>query len=491
LDVTSTILAVASPPGRSLRGIIRISGRQAFQLLPDPIVVCRRIVPDAALDVPMRGGADDSAGAHDSQCDRLRPVQRGAFFAKVRLGRHSVPALALISPAPRSYTAEDSIELQLPGNPALLERVIESLLHSAANRSIDLRRAHPGEFTARAFFNGRLSLTQAEGVAATIAARSDAELRAAAAMRNGSLGELAQALAGQLAAALALVEAGIDFTDQEDVIAISPRDLEGRLSALRGRIEGHLRRAVGAEQLASIPWVVLCGRPNAGKSTLFNALLGRERAVVSPVAGTTRDVLAEPLAVETDHGPAEVMLVDLAGLDEPQQSAIDRSMQAAAGDAIARAELVVHCIPQGQPLRETPHHAPALIVRTKSDLPRNLSHRASPDSADQIAVSAQTGAGIDRLRREIGRRLGDRTVSLAADALALQPRHEASLRSALVNVDAAIELVATQRSRDHLRHPELIAASMRSALDDLGALAGDITPDDVLGRIFASFCVGK
>ena len=420
--------------------------------------------------------------------------QRGIYVSQIKVCGSAIPAIAVISPAPRSYTGEDSVEIQLPGNPALLDRIIDALVLCAAERTIDARRAHPGEFTARAFLNGRLSLTQAEGVAATIAARSDAELRAAANMRNGSLGQLARGLADHLAGSLALVEAGIDFTDQDDVVAISRTALHARLRALRDQIDMHLSRAVGVEQLASVPWVVLCGRPNSGKSTLFNALLGRERAVVSAVAGTTRDVLSEPLAIQTDHGPAEVMLVDLAGLDQSGAASIDRFMQAAARGAIARAELVLHCVSFNEQLMgDLPGDTPGLIVRTKSDLHAAACEAggACGNAFEQVAVSARSGAGLDDLRRQIALRLADRAVSLAADALALQPRHESALRSALVNLDAALDLVASQRQGDHLRDPELIAASMRSALDDLGSLAGDITPDHVLGRIFASFCIGK
>jgi tRNA modification GTPase len=377
--------------------------------------------------------------------------------------------------------------------------VVDFLLEDARRLSIDARRAEPGEFTARAFINNRLSLTQAEGVAATIAAQSDAELAAARMLLTGRVGDLAHALADELAAALALVEAGIDFTDQEDVVAIAPADLHARLSHIASRLRDELAHAVGIEQLRAIPWVVLVGEPNAGKSALFNALLRRERAVVSHVAGTTRDVLAEPLAIDTPHGRAEVMLVDLAGLDADDATEMNQRMQAAAQNAIERAELRLRCVPaddetsKRQDVKTSKAVSDEILVRTKSDLVASATQSSSVNgqSSIDIPVSAVTGEGLDDLRHAIAERLADRAVSLAAGALALQPRHEQAMRSALSNIEEAIMLVEPQRSESAMHDPEIIAAAMRAALNDLASLAGDITPDDILGRIFAGFCIGK
>ena len=390
--------------------------------------------------------------------------------------------------APHSYTGEDAAELQMPGNPILLQRVIDELLATAQANSIDARRAEAGQFTARAYFHGKMTLTQAEGVASVIAAQSDAELRAARLLATGKLGLFAQELADELASALALVEAGLDFTDQEDVVPIAPQDLHNRLISLDHQIVAQLDRAIGMERLEAIPWVVLIGETNAGKSTLFNALLGTQRAVVSQIAGTTRDVLTEPLQIETDHGPAEVMLVDLAGAADAVDE-LDELMQASARSAIDRAELILRCVPSAQPLAASRAvNAAELVLRTKADLTST-----KPD-ATGLFVSAETGEGLDELRRIIAQRLSDHAVSLAADALALRPRHEAALRAAHSHLTTARQ---SPKQGDgslfpqDLRQPELTAASMRLALNALSQLAGDITPDDVLGRIFSTFCVGK
>ncbi len=436
MDTTAVILAVSSPPGRSLRGIVRMSGPVCVPLL-EPILQC----------------AD---------------LSRGARPARLLADGLDLACLALFSPAPRSYTGEACVELQLPGNPPLLDRVIDAALASGRLRGIAARRAEPGEFTARAYLNGRMSLTEAEGVAATIAARSDAQLRAAGLLSEGRLAKMAHELAESLARSLALVEAGIDFTDQDDVVAIAPRVLCVQLASTRHRVDAVLKHSVGSEQLEAIPWVVLAGAANAGKSTLFNALLGHRRAVVSNVAGTTRDVLTEPLTIATPHGAAEVMLVDLAGATSTGGD-LDRKMQAAASRAIDRADLVIRCLGPGD----------------TGGLP------APAGGEIQVHVKALTGARLDELRRSISERLADRAVSLSADALALLPRHEAALRSAQSNLRETLDLVEPARDERTLPQPELVAAGLRMALDDLAGLAGDVTPDDILGRIFATFCVGK
>jgi tRNA modification GTPase len=467
MNTSDVVIAVASPPGRSARGIVRLSGASLDRLVGKLLFDC--------AGMPLA-------------------VSRACRPARFRLTDSlTLPVLALIAPAPRSYTGEDVVELQQPGHPVLLERIVDRIIHAGAAIGLSIRRAEGGEFTARAFFNGRIGLTEAEGVAATISARSDAELRAASMLRNGSLGRLAHSLADELATALALVEAGIDFTDEEDVVAISPRDLYQRLVALRDRITQTLERSVGMEQLESIPWVVLTGPTNAGKSTLFNALLGRERAVVSEIAGTTRDVLMEPLTIRVNDRPCEVMLVDLAG-DDDDPATINQLMQQAASDARARAELVLHCVPADEALTNSPSSASpveTLLVRTKVDrAPIRESKR--PESAGVLVeVSAITGEGIDDVRAVIAARLADRAVALAGDLVALGPRHEAAMRSAAAHLDEAVTIVEPMRDSHSLDDPEIVAAAMRAALNDLADLAGDITPDDVLGRIFSTFCVGK
>lgn len=459
-----TILAVSSPPGRSPRALIRLSGNAAHDaarsLLLDPLPAPGALVP----------------------CRLRLPASTNAPPGEL-------PALVAVFASPRSYTGEDAIELQVPGHPALLDRLLHALIRHDPQC---LRLAEPGEFTFRAFTLGKIDLTQAEGVAATITAVSDGQLEAARMLREGSLSRLAESLVHDLADSLALVEAGIDFTDQDDVVPIAAAALDDRLTDLRRRLDDLLRHSRSWGALEALPRVVLTGPPSSGKSTLFNALLGRSRAVTSPTPGTTRDALEEPLRLSPPDGPAtEIMIVDMAGLDAPA-TALDQQVQDAARRQLQRADLLL-LIDDGHPpgidLAALAAMAPCprLRVRTKSDL-------APPSPAGtpcDLSVSAVTGQGLDLLRRRIAAEVGDRAVSVQAHMLALQPRHESALRHAAAELEQALAMLEPQRTTPGLAHAELIAGVLRLALDELAALGGRMTPDDVLGRVFATFCVGK
>jgi len=469
MDLQSIIVAVASPPGRAVRGLVRASGPDVLGLVD-------------GLRAP--GGSPLGTGRG------IRPV-------RLDLGRGSLAVLALVMPGPGSATGEDVVELLAPGNPALLERIVDRLIEAGRVTDRDVRRAEPGEFTARAFMRGRMSLVQAEGVAAAVAARSDAELRAARQLLGDRLGREASDLAESVATLLALVEAGIDFTDEEDVVAIEAGELTGRLAGLIARLRAIVDRSVPAEQLEAAPWVVLAGPPNAGKSTLFNALLGRPRAIVSAVAGTTRDVLVEPLVVPGPAGPAEVLLVDAAGLDEAATGdELDERMRSGTLGAAARADLVRRCRPADEagaeagpaPTGDRSLSDRTLIVRTKAD--RLGSGRPADAGDEAVVVSALRGDGLETLRSAIGRRLAESAVSLAGDLAVLRPRHERSLRAAAEALVAAADLAGRSGGRS-LDEPELVAAELRAGLDELGRIVGRIDPDEVLGRIFSSFCIGK
>lgn len=449
-----TIVAVSSPAGRSPRGLLRFSGADTRSVLGHLL--------------------EDTSGlsAHRQQA--------------VQLGQPPMPALLTLFDAPRSYTGEDTAELQVPGNPALLDR----LLHAAEDAGA--RLAEPGEFTLRAFLAGKLDLTQAEGIAATINATSEGQLRAAQHLTEGELGGLARELVDDLGTRLALVEAGIDFTDQEDVVPIGPCELDEHLTRIESRLNHLLSNSRSWGEVQALPWVVLMGAPSAGKSTLFNALLGHTRAVIDAIPGTTRDVLCEPMTLSADNGTlSELMLVDIAGIDQPDESdPLDSLAQTAAQDALRRADLVLHIIDASQPSKaaiELDTKAQALTVYTKADLHPS----SSTNLQSAIPVSAVTGQNIDTLRTAIADRLGDLPVSVSADMLALQPRHESTLRAALDQVGQARRQLSSQLTKHAIDDVELIAGHLREALDDLAALGGQLTPDDVIGKVFATFCVGK
>lgn len=385
--------------------------------------------------------------------------------------------MALLTPGPGSFTAQDVLELYVPGNPALLERVLHGVLDHLRAAG-PARIAEPGEFTHRAFLAGRIDLTSAEGIAATIGAVCESQVQAARLLRTGKLGRWARQLVEDLGRLTALVEAGIDFTDQDDVVAISPRKLDEGLAKLETELRGMLDRSRSWAAIEALPWVVLVGEPNAGKSTLFNALLGRQRAVTSAIAGTTRDVLAESLRI----GDAEVMLVDVAGLDHPE-AMLDRAMQRQAAAAIERAELLVVVSDRDRLPAGLPADPPRILVHSKSD--------RRPGDPAWLPISARTGQGIEQLKSRIGQALAGRSVTLAGQMLALAPRHRDELGATLAAVAQARSLLVWQLDSHALHNMEVVAERLREALDHLGRLGGRLTPDDVIGRIFASFCIGK
>lgn len=456
-SLTDTICALATPPTHAPRAVIRLSGPAAFTSLPI-------------------GGRAGEGLAGDSH----RPTRQAltVTFAIPNTTNTTVlklPALLLCFPAPRSYTGEHCAELCFTGNAFLAERIINALTARPG-----VRRAQPGEFTARAFLNGRLSLSQAEGVAATIAARTSEQLAAAQSLLSGATGDRYRHWADDCTTLLALVEAGIDFTDQEDVVAITQADLAARALALASAIDARVGARAGTESPRTLPTVVLAGAPNAGKSTLFNALLGHDRAVASPTAGTTRDILTEPLDLSADApGAGSVLLQDLAGLSASPTGTIDALAQAHAREAIARADLILWCDPTGtfpehaSPARSLQTRPPALLrVRTFGDQP-------APNTTDAIAVCALDRWNLATLRRAIA---DHACTTRATDLATLLPRHHRALASASEALRAAAANAAT---------PELAATNLRSALDELAQLVGAITPDDVIGRVFATFCVGK
>jgi tRNA modification GTPase len=432
-----TIAAVASPPGRSPRAILRLSG-------PDAPAAIQKLASLAWT--------------------------RGVFKARLALPGLEIPALAILYPAPDSFTGEDSAELLVSGSPHIARAVLEALL------AIDgVRLAGPGEFSARAYLAGRLTLEQAEGVATMISATSAEEADAARRLLSGEAGAETRDWIDRLATLLALVEAGVDFTDQEDVVPIPAPELLTRLRRLAQEIDARVA-GPAVEPPPEGPLVALAGPPNAGKTTLFNALLGRVRGVVSREPGATRDAIVEPLLVRG----ARVRLADLAGLDEAlaDRSALDAAAQERARAALREADAILWCDPTGRFDHPTLRSAANVVrVRTKADL------LVPSETREALAVCALDGFNLDSLREAIA----DAALG-AADAA---PRRRRALVGALVALRDALEALDRAGSEREVESPEVIAGALREALDALGELAGDVSPDDIIARVFATFCVGK
>ena len=440
-----TIVAISSAVGPAARMIVRASGPTAMQLASS---LWSATLPEAS-----------------------RAARGTLSFAGLR-----VPAWLYVFLTPRSYTGEDLVEVHLPGNPLLARMLLDALVAQGA------RPADPGEFTARAYFNGRIDLTEAEGVAATIAASGEQELRAARHLFAGELARRLRPATDLIAETLALVEVGIDFSD-EDVTFLSPTEIAGRAGRADGMLRDLIDTSARFERLAHEPQVVLVGRPNAGKSTLLNALAGRERAVTSPVAGTTRDVLT----AEVPLARGIIRLADAAGVEDssnPSAHEIAARMRDNALRAVEAADAVVlvQDVTDGRPPIELPR-AHDLLVMTKADL---LPPGDSRLAAEDLAVSARDGTNLDRLRQRLDRlAFGDDLPGAAS--LALNARHIQAVGEARSALGRAAERAGPSDGGG----AELVALELREALDALGGVVGMVTPDDLLGRVFAAFCIGK
>ena len=436
--VDDTIFALASGFGRSAISVIRISGPHAGSLL------------DALT--------------------RSRPPARYAGLRRVRdplSGDILDQALVLWLPGPHSFTGEDGAELHIHGGAAVRTAVIRVLAAYPG-----CRPAEPGEFTRRAFLNGRMDLSAVEGLADLIDAETEAQRRQAFRQLEGALSGKVEGWRDRLIDAAALLEAALDFTDEEDVPDDVAGGADGVLAAVRGEVDAELARGRAGEQLREGFVVVIAGPPNAGKSTLLNALAGREIAIVSPHAGTTRDAIE----VRCDLGGLPVIFVDTAGLrdavDPVEVEGIARARTRMKGADLV---LLLGAPDQADPDPVATGSAPVIRVASKSDL--------GGEAPGEIAVSALTGAGLNTLIDAVRDR-ASATLSGAADAVITRERH----RSALREVSAALSRAL---SAAQARQPELAAEDLRLGLRALGRITGQVDIEEVLDRVFSQFCIGK
>jgi tRNA modification GTPase len=452
-SVTDTIVAVATPPGRGGIGVVRLAGSDAH-------AIARQLV------------------------DRDEPLlPRHATFARI-VQREPASATRAVDQvvvtwfqAPHSYTGDDVVEISGHGSPILLHRVVQMAMAAGA------RLAEPGEFTLRAYLNGRIDLVQAEAVADLVDAVTPLQARAAMDQLEGTLTTAIGAIDSALFDLTARLEASLDFPD-EGFHFVTRQDLREEIARRHAELEALLRDGRAGRVLREGRLVVIVGRPNAGKSSLFNALAGASRAIVTPIPGTTRDVLTE----RVDIGGVPITLVDTAGLrtvdDVVEAEGVERARQA---QRIAALTIVV--IDGSQSIDDADRQivaesaAPTIVVSSKIDLPRAW-REATSGLDDVLALSVETGVGLDLLRARIVAALVEREALRDVPAIS-NVRHLELVERASASLERAMSALSDGATE------ELVITDLASARRALEELTGRRTPEDLLRHIFERFCVGK
>lgn len=467
------IAAIATAPGRGAVGIVRVSGKGIAALVR---TLCgKALKPREATYLPFR----DAGGS---------PIDHG---------------LAIYFPGPHSYTGEDVLELQAHGGPVVLQLLLARCLEAAQSANEDgkpvltgLRLAQPGEFTERAFLNDKIDLAQAEAIADLIDASTEAAARSASRSLSGAFSQEIHVLRDALVHLRMLVEATLDFPEEE-IDFLQKADAFGQLERLRHQVTAVLARAHQGALLREGIKVVIAGQPNAGKSSLLNALAGAELAIVTPIAGTTRDKVQQTIQIEG----VPLHVIDTAGLrdsdDEVERIGIARAWdEIAAADAVlflhdlTRVEQADYAAADADIARtlqdKLPAQVPVIHVWNKTDMAAAdvQSRHTAQLNAEQIALSARTGDGLDALRKRLLEVAGWQS---APEGLYLaRARHVEALQAVDAHLEMADEQLAAQSA-----HLDLLAEELRLAQLSLNSITGEFSSDDLLGVIFSSFCIGK
>ena len=448
---TDTIAALSTPAGTAALAVIRISGPDTLQLA-----------------TAVGGGAP------------LPRVARRVGY-RSRTGERLDEVVATCFHGPHSYTGEDTLEISCHGNPFIAQQILEDLLARGC------RSAGPGEFTQRAFLNGRMDLSQAEAVMDVIHARSERALRAANQQLRGALGNRMNRLVEVLLGVLARVEAYIDFPD-EDLPAEDREWVSGELDRLAVETDRLLATSHYGDLLRDGIKTVIVGEPNVGKSSLLNRLIGRDRALVSPEPGTTRDFLEERILV----GPHCLRLIDTAGLN-PSPAPLEKLGMEKTKECLAEADLILLVLDatrdasnaEGQ-LRDLFCHEKTVIVINKSDLHDNAEVLGLQGGPNQIVrISALTGDGLESLVAAIVTRAERFNADLGSDSIAINARHARALAEAQANLSSA------RAKLHHGEVSELLASDLRAVLAAYGEITGKVDNERMLDHLFASFCIGK
>ena len=482
MNLDDTIVAIATAPGRGGIGVVRLAGTRALEIAapmlrlkhelehgravfgelaePEPAITDIEKVKTPTLVSPKNGETKMGHPAVSAQVTRIDEVVV-TYFAK-----------------PHSYTTDDIIEIAAHGSPVVLRHVVELCVAAGA------RLAEPGEFTMRAFLNGRIDLTQAEAVRDLIESQTLYQAKVAAQQLGGGLSRRLQPIKQKLVELIALLEAGIDFAE-DDVSVLPDAAILDHIGAVGTPLEQLQASFAYGKIVHEGLTLAIVGRPNVGKSSLFNRLVERERAIVTATPGTTRDLVSETVAI----GGIPVKLVDTAGirdaLDEAESIGIQKSME-----ALVDADLVLVVMDASQPesaedteLLRQAENRPVIVVGNKSDL--GISRQWSVVGGQRVRTSAVTGDGIPELRGEILRHVGGEAGGLGESGFLTNVRHQGLIQDSLAALDAANTAVTGK-----VPH-EMLLLDLYGALRPLDAMTGATTTDDILNLIFSTFCIGK
>jgi tRNA modification GTPase len=494
VNLDDTIVAVATPPGRGGIGVVRLAGPAARQIALPMLQLKHELEPGRAVFGELLEPSDKRVGTG--------PAERSSAAAS-RIDEVVVTCFA----KPHSYTTDDIIEISAHGSPVVLRHIVELCVAAGA------RLAEPGEFTMRAFLNGRIDLTQAEAVRDLIDSQTLYQAKVAAQQLQGALSKRLQPIKRKLVELIALLEAGIDFAE-DDVAVLPDAVIQQNIAGIRLPLEALAASFAYGKIVHEGLTLAIVGRPNVGKSSLFNCLVERERAIVTATPGTTRDLVSETVAI----GGIPVKLIDTAGirqaLDEAESIGIRKSLE-----ALADADLVLVVVDASQAitaeddeLLRNSETRPTIVVANKTDLPKtgpapdaagsaaerpnNAAHNASPGhdpSPDRtpkrrpspcIRTSAITGEGISELRAEILSYIGGESAP-AETGFLTNIRHQGLVQESLAALEDAIRALAGR-----VPH-EMLLLDLYHALRPLDAITGATTADDILNLIFSTFCIGK